>query len=114
MNEILHANIFFIIASIATVCFCVLVSIALYHLVKILQSIRRIVDRIEAGSASIAEDIDNLRATFLEGGAVSRVLSMFFGGFGTTKKTRPRARSTRSRINNVNQSYGTEKTDEGD
>ena len=61
MNEVLHANIFFLIASIATVVFCILISIILYHVLKIIKSLRSIIERIEAGSERIAEDVANVR-----------------------------------------------------
>lgn len=63
MTETLHANIFFLIASVGVVLFIFLVSIALYHIIKIIRSIRRIVDRIEAGSVTVAEDLSELRET---------------------------------------------------
>lgn len=64
MDEILHANIFFIIASIGVVLFTVLLSLALYQVVKILRLVRRIVERVEVGSEVLADDIDNLRTSF--------------------------------------------------
>lgn len=79
MNEILHANIFFFIASIAVVCFCVLVSIALYQLIKILQSVRLIISRLEEGSEVLAEDFAQLRSSIVEGSIVSRVINFFYG-----------------------------------
>jgi hypothetical protein len=109
MNEILHANIFFVIASIATVCFCILISIVLYQLIKIMQSIRAILTRVEEGSEVIAEDLSHLRAAIMEGGIVSRLIGFFFGGM---KSTAPRRKRT---VNNRKQSkYGNQETDEED
>ena len=102
MNEILQANIFFVIASIATVCFCILVCIALYQIIKILQSVRAIITRVEQGSAMLAEDIESLRSYFLEGGFWSRLLSMFFGGTKTSASRRSRSASNASIKNNLN------------
>ena len=61
MNEILHANIFFVIASVATVCFTVLLCVLLYHVIKIVRAIRRIVERVETGSEALASDVEELR-----------------------------------------------------
>lgn len=111
MNEILHANIFFIIASIATVCFCVLVCIALYHLIKILQSIRAIAARVEAGSAVLAEDIENIRSYFTDGGFWSRLLSMFFGNTKTGATRRSRSSSSiKKDVNSNSKQYEQEKS----
>lgn len=107
MNEILHANIFFFIASLATVCFCVLVSLVLYQLLKITQSIRAILSRIEEGSEVLAEDLAQIRAVIVEGGIFSRLIGMFFGGFKnpTTPKRKRRI------INRNNKSYGNKEDD---
>lgn len=79
MDEVLHANIFFFIASIGVVFFVALVSVALYYLIKILKSIRNIVDRIDTGSEAIAEDITQLRTYFAEGSPISHIIGMFTG-----------------------------------
>jgi hypothetical protein len=108
MNEILHANIFFLIASAATVCFSVLVCIALYHLIKIMKSIRVIIARVEEGTAVLADDIDALRATFLHGNIFSRLFRFFAGG-GMSEPVRRRSRSTSKKII---KSYGNKEDDE--
>ncbi len=79
MDEVLHANIFFIITSIAVIVFSLLLCFALYYVIKILQSIRRIVDRIDAGSEMIVEDVEQLRSYVLGGGLVSQLVSFFMG-----------------------------------
>lgn len=89
MNEILHANIFFLIASLATVVFCILISIALYQLIKILKLIRNLMERIEAGSELIAEDVAQVRAFIKSGSLMSRIFGFIMSkGFGTRKRTR--------------------------
>lgn len=81
MTEILHANIFFFIASAATVIFSILVCVLLYQLIKIIKAIRAIVERIEAGSELIAEDLANVR-TYVQNG------SIFTKALGFIMKTR--------------------------
>lgn len=88
MSEILHANIFFVIASIGTVIFILLVSVALYQVLRILRSVRRIVERVEEGSETIAEDVAQLRSYVISGSLFSQIISLFMG----TKATRSRAR----------------------
>jgi hypothetical protein len=87
MSEVLHANIFFFIASVATVIFCLFVCFILYHVHKIAQSVRRIVERIEAGSELIADDVAFVR-NFMKGGLM-RIVSML--------ASMPNSRSRRSR-----------------
>jgi len=64
MTEVLHANIFFVITSIAVVIFTVLICVLLFYVIKIVKAVRRIVDRVEAGSEVLAEDLDHLRSSF--------------------------------------------------
>lgn len=61
LNEVLHANIFFIIASIGVVIFITVTSLILYQIFKVVKAIRRIVERVERGSEVIAEDIEDIR-----------------------------------------------------
>jgi succinate dehydrogenase/fumarate reductase cytochrome b subunit len=79
MSEILQANIFFVITSIAVLVFTLFVCVILYHVIKILRSIRTIVTRFEEGSELIAEDMSQLRAYVIEGSLVSQIMSFFLG-----------------------------------
>lgn len=103
MNEILHANIFFVIASVATVCFCILVCVILFHVIKILQSVRAILTRIEAGSEVIAEDLSQLRAAIQNGGIISRLIGLFFGGVSSAEPKPKRSFTKRSHKSHGNQ-----------
>jgi hypothetical protein len=87
MSEILQTNIFFAITSVAVVVFTLLLCIAIYQVIKILKSIRRIVTRIDEGSELIAEDVSQLRTYVTEGSLVSQVLS-FVTGTSTKRATR--------------------------
>lgn len=89
MNEILHANIFFVIASIATVIFSIILCLILYHVLKITKSLRSIIERIEAGSEVIANDVAHVRALIADGGMVNKVFQFIIGA------TRGRSKSKR-------------------
>ena len=88
MNEILHANIFFVIASVATVIFCIITSLILYHVLKLVKSTRRIVERIEAASEQVADDVAHARQMFYNGGMIARVMGFMAG---TKRKSRRRS-----------------------
>lgn len=79
MSEVLQANIFFFITSIAVVVFTLLLCIVVYQVIKILKVIRRIIDRIDEGSEVIAEDIEHFRAYVSEGSLVSQLIHFFLG-----------------------------------
>jgi len=88
MNEVLHANIFFLIASIATVIFSILACVILYQVIKIVKVIRSILERIEAGSEKIAQDIAHVRSLVSNGGVVSRVITFMVGAAGLGRRNR--------------------------
>lgn len=87
MSEVLHANIFFIIASVGTVVFILLVSVALYQVVKILRCVRSIVERVEVGSETILDDVSQLRSYVVSGSLFSQLIGLFMG-----KATRARSK----------------------
>ena len=89
MNEVLHANIFFVIASVATVVFCILVSFILYQVLKITRSVRAIMERLESASEMMAKDVAHVRELVASGGIFSRILKFFMG---TPRKRRGRSR----------------------
>jgi len=93
MNEVLHANIFFFITGIAVIVFTALLCVALFHGIKVLQSLRRITDRIEKGTEIIAEDMQHVRAYFTEDGFVARFVASVMG---TAKSTVARAQKSKS------------------
>ncbi|HMO77967.1 MAG TPA: hypothetical protein PKD95_02110 [Candidatus Paceibacterota bacterium] len=80
MNEILHANIFFVIASIATICFSILICYVIFQVIKIVQLVRSILEKIEAGSEVLATDLAHIRMFFSEGSFLTRILGFFGGG----------------------------------
>jgi len=92
MTEMLHADIFFFITSIVTVILGIFACVAMYYVIKILKSIRAIVDRIDAGSDMIAEDIQAARDFVAAGGLISHLISFAARASGGRK-----ARSSKSK-----------------
>ena len=77
MEEVLQANIFFFITSVAVILFTLLVCVALFYVIKILRAVRSIVERVDTGSEHIAEDISQLRAYLAEGSLISQIIGLF-------------------------------------
>ncbi|MCF7815537.1 MAG: hypothetical protein K9M10_02115 [Candidatus Pacebacteria bacterium] len=98
MSDVLHANIFFFITGIAVIVFTALLCIVLFHVIKAIKSLRRILNRIEEGTEIIAEDIGQFRAYFTEDGFIKRLLKSILGaspwhtehGGRSTKKSEKR------------------------
>jgi uncharacterized protein HemY len=87
MNEILHANVFFVIASIATVVFSIIVCLVLFHVLKLVKSIRRIVERIEQASEQVADDVAHARALLFNGGMIARVMGFMSGAYRKNRRS---------------------------
>ena len=79
MNEVLHANVFFFITGIAVIVFTALLCVALFHGIKVLQSLRRIMERIESGTEAIAEDMQSVRTYFAGDGIIRRLIIKLIG-----------------------------------
>lgn len=94
MTEVLHANIFFVITSIAVVVFITLITIALYHAIKIIKSLRRIVERIEMGSERIAEDVDDVREFVRNTNPIAQILRFAMSFRQPPSRRTHRTRST--------------------
>ena len=79
MSEVLHANIFFFIASIATVIFCIVVTMILFQVYKITKSVRSILERVESASEVVAEDVAHVRQLVATSGLISTIIGLVFG-----------------------------------
>ena len=100
MDEILHANIFFFIASVATVVFLILISVILYHVIKIIKSVRSIVEKVEAGSEVLASDVSNLRSQIINGGGfITKFITLFInsGVIGGQERVRRKSSSVKKK-----------------
>lgn len=91
MDEVLHANIFFLIASVATVIFCIIICFILYQVYKIIKSVRSILERIESASEIVTNDMLELRSSLKSGGVFGRILSIIFSATaGSARRKRSR------------------------
>lgn len=88
MSEVLQANIFFYIASVATVVFCIVVTMILFQIFKILKVVRSILERIDSASETMSEDVAHVRKLVATGGLVSTIMGLVFGA---KKKKRTKA-----------------------
>lgn len=79
MTEVLQANIFFLIASIATVVFCIIVAMILFQVYKVVKLIRSILERIESASDTVAEEVAHVRELVASGGLVTSLFSLAMG-----------------------------------
>jgi len=72
----MQMDIFFFITTIAVVIFTILLCIVIYQIIKILKTIRRIVDRVDQGAEVLAEDIDSIRSSLNPTRLVSFIVNL--------------------------------------
>lgn len=100
MSEVLHADIFFFITGIAVIVCSAILCVALFHAIKVLISLRRIVDRIDAGTEIIAEDMQQLRSFFAQEGFIRNIIRAISGSpKRTTSRAKTERRNTELKIN---------------
>ncbi len=66
MDTLIHADIFFFVATIATVIFTILISIALYYLISILKSVKQATDAIRDKVEVVNENLEAIRKKIVE------------------------------------------------
>jgi uncharacterized SAM-binding protein YcdF (DUF218 family) len=81
MNTLIHADIFFFIATIGFIILFILLAIAAYYLITFLRSVRRITLQLEHDAEAIGEDAKELMSDLRD----STVFRLLFG----VKKRRP-------------------------
>ncbi len=75
MSEVLQANVFFVITSVAVVVLTVLACVALWYVIRILKNVRDITERIKRGSEQLAEDALAVR-TFVNEGVIGTITNL--------------------------------------
>ncbi len=76
MEDIVKADIFFFIASVAMVILSILMATILYFVFKMVRTVQRIIDRIEAQSEEIAHDVNNFRSFMYKGSVFASIINL--------------------------------------
>ena len=103
MEDILKADIFFFITSIAVIVFTVGLSILVYMCIRLVRSITRITDLVHDEAVLVKEDIDGVRESVRANaevvgtiiGAVARKGAHFMGATPAAKKKSHGKKSTK-------------------
>jgi len=78
MNEVLYTNIFFIIASFGTLVFILFTTLIMWQFLKVIISIKKIVEKIEQESDNIISDLAEVRSFTKKGVFVRELLKLVF------------------------------------
>ncbi|HWB33996.1 MAG TPA: hypothetical protein VG753_01595 [Candidatus Paceibacterota bacterium] len=74
MDQVVHADIFFFITSIAVILVTVGVLVILYYLIPAARNLRDIVARIHKASGDVEKDFEDLRSTLRQEGLKGKML----------------------------------------
>lgn len=85
MGEVLQANIFFFITAASVIILTIFLTIVLYHGIKVVRAIRRIVERVEEESEELFEGLQNVRNVVT---GTSTMLTHLLGLKATIRKER--------------------------
>lgn len=94
MQQLIKADVFFFVTTIAVILLTVGVIIALYYVIRILRNVCSVTERVEEGSKILSEDLSELRLKMKVGGISARLFSGMFrntrrwfkGRHGTRRK----------------------------
>ena len=90
MGSLLHADIFFLITTVAVVLVAFGIVVALYYIIRILRDARYIADRALEESSAIIDDVDQLRQMTRKGGSnFLGFLNLFFRRANRVRKKPP-------------------------
>lgn len=92
MNEVLLTNVFFIITGSAILVVVGFLCVALFHLIKILRTVRTIVDRVSSTTELFVEDARVLRDQIASGAVAARLFATVMSAIG---RARPKRRTPR-------------------
>lgn len=81
MDDVLHANIFFFITSVAVVALAIMWVVILWYVIAILREVRVIVARVRKASEDLEGDFQALRASVKASGERVRSFGSVFTNF---------------------------------
>ncbi len=93
MSDVLKADIFFFVTTIAVAVVTVFLSLALYYLIQVLRRARTLSDKALEEAAAISHDLREVRQSFREeGSGIASIVRMagLVGRFFPKKKGRKR------------------------
>lgn len=73
MSEVLQANIFFFITSVAVVLVTILVCVVLFYVARVFRSMDRMVRRLDESSAAFADTLMELRERIAQGKVLAAI-----------------------------------------
>ncbi len=75
MSEVLLANLFFIITGVAVLVVAGFLCVLAFHAVKLTKMARRVLEKVESGAETLAEDARVLRRYARSGNVLGRILT---------------------------------------
>ena len=99
MSEVVHADIFFFISSLAVICITIALLVLLYYIIPIARDARAIVAKLRKAGDEVEKDFEALRSSLREEGTKGKtILNLVFGFIARALRPsaapKPRAKKT--------------------
>ena len=85
MNELLLANLFFIITGSAVLVVGTFLCILCFHLITFMRKARAALDRMEASAEALIDDVKTLRDRIANGGIFGKIVTAVVGALAHAK-----------------------------
>lgn len=95
MNDFLKMDIFFGVATLGSIIFIALVSIALFYVIRLLRSLSRLSEEVEEEAKALRADLNDARTAVKKEGIKLATLSGFFEKTGKRLMGRKRRKATK-------------------
>lgn len=92
MNDFIQMDIFFLVTTVAVIFVGVMITTALFYVIRILRSVERITQNVSEESDLIREDISHLRARVRADGFAWRHVAQFWKAFADRRGKRVKDR----------------------
>ena len=97
MSDMLHANIFFFITSVAVIAVALLLIIVLWYVIAILREVRAITQNVRKASDGLESDLERIRQELKSGGSKIMGLVNTLVAHAIGRLARPARRNGRKR-----------------
>lgn len=95
MNEVLLANLFFIITGMAILVVAAFLAVAIFQLIRVLRTLRTILERVDEATDHFVEDARGLRDQIVSGAVVARTFSAVMQTLAGARSKRRTSRKKR-------------------
>jgi hypothetical protein len=104
MGEVLLTNIFFFITASGVIILTIFLSIIFYHVIRAIQCVRRIIERVESGSEVLVEDLQHVRSVVKNTSSMMSTLLGFKAIIRDERRETPKTKKKGTKLSIIDES----------